>query len=89
MQPLISNPGFGSHLNETEIVRQDSKSPSKESVSFSGIVGGCEDYGWTPSRVFLHTNPFIEEEDKADPLQEQILIIRGLVFIWIQNFAKY
>lgn len=61
------------------MVRQNSKSRFKESVSFSGIVSGCEDYGWTPSRMFLHTNPFVEEEDKADPLQEQVLIIKGLV----------
>ncbi|VDK76016.1 unnamed protein product [Litomosoides sigmodontis] len=77
LKSSISNPGFGSHLNEAEMVRQDSKGPSKECVSFPGIVGGCEDYGWTPSRVFLHANPFIEEEDKADPLQEQVLIIKG------------
>ncbi|KAL3982103.1 FYVE zinc finger family protein [Acanthocheilonema viteae] len=77
LKPSTSNPGFGSNLNETEMVWQNSKSRLKESVSFSGIVNGCEDYGWTPSRMFLHTNPFIEEEDKADPLQEQVLIIKG------------
>ncbi|EFO26560.1 FYVE zinc finger family protein [Loa loa] len=77
LKPSTSNPGFGSFLSETEMVRQNSKNRLKESVSFSGIVTSCEDYGWTPSRIFLHTNPFIEEEDKADPLQEQILIIKG------------
>lgn len=79
MQPSTSNPGFGSYLSETEMVRQICKSHLKESVSFSNIVSGCEDYGWSPSRMFFHTNPFIEEEDKADPLQEQVLIIKGLV----------
>ncbi|EJW88795.1 hypothetical protein WUBG_00292 [Wuchereria bancrofti] len=77
LQPSTSNPGFGSHLSETEVVQQNLKSYLKESVSFSGIVSGCEDYGWTPSRMLLHTNPFIEEEEKADPLEEQIFIIKG------------
>uniref|UniRef100_A0AAF5PH71 FYVE-type domain-containing protein n=1 Tax=Wuchereria bancrofti TaxID=6293 RepID=A0AAF5PH71_WUCBA len=77
LKPSTSNPGFGSHLSETEVVQQNLKSYLKESVSFSGIVSGCEDYGWTPSRMLLHTNPFIEEEEKADPLEEQIFIIKG------------
>ncbi|CAG9533099.1 unnamed protein product [Cercopithifilaria johnstoni] len=77
LKPSTSNPGFGSHLNETEMVQQNSNNCLKESVSFSGVVSDCGDYGWTPSRVLLHTNPFIEEEDKADPLQEQVLIIKG------------
>ncbi|OZC09940.1 FYVE zinc finger [Onchocerca flexuosa] len=76
LTPSTSN-RLSSHLSETEMVRQNSKSLLKESVSFSDIVGGCEDYGWTPSKILLHTNPFIEEEDKANPLQEQILIIKG------------
>ncbi|VDN81438.1 unnamed protein product [Brugia pahangi] len=78
LKPSTSNPGFGSHLSETkEMVRHDVKSYLKESISFSGIVSGCEDCGWTPSRMFLHTNPFVEEEEKADPLEEQIFIIKG------------
>ncbi|VIO86631.1 Uncharacterized protein BM_BM6531 [Brugia malayi] len=78
LKPSTSNPGFGSHLSETkEMVRQNVKSYLKESISFSGIVSGCEDCGWTPSRMFLHTNPFVEEEEKANPLEEQIFIIKG------------
>ncbi|KAM3726356.1 Rabenosyn-5 [Dirofilaria immitis] len=75
--PSTSNPGLSLHLSETEMIQQNSKSHLKDPVSFSGIVGGCEDYGWIPSRMFLHANPFIEEGDKVDPLQEQILIIKG------------
>uniref|UniRef100_A0A915Q518 C2H2-type domain-containing protein n=1 Tax=Setaria digitata TaxID=48799 RepID=A0A915Q518_9BILA len=72
LQPSISSPGFGLYSNE-----QNPKNCLKESVSFSGSVGGSVDDGWSPSRMFLHSNPFIEEEDKGDPLQEQILIIKG------------
>ncbi|VDN05744.1 unnamed protein product [Thelazia callipaeda] len=76
LKPSASNPGFDSHLYENENSRQNSNGHLKESVSFTGISGSGDD-GWTPTRMLLHINPFIEEEDQIDPLQEQIWIIKG------------
>lgn len=76
LKSSVSNPLFVSRPAQ-DAKESDCKVRLKESISFSGLDTGHGDDGWTPSATVVHHNPFLDEEQQVDPLQEQVLIIKG------------
>jgi hypothetical protein len=76
LQPSLSQSSFLFDEKSSHLRR--SNDDLRTSASFTGLKTLA---GWTPDPANLpsifHYNPFVDDDEPIDPLQQQVLIIKG------------